>query len=264
MCGFSGLTALGGNYMRGFASTAAETVNKQSLLALKQPVKLYQYDVCPFCNKVQAFLEYHNVPYEKIEVNPLTKEQIKFSDYKMVPFAVINGEQVNGSSNIIETLLQQDTPSESEKEWCQWVDDHLVHILPPNIYRTPGEALQSFDYITANSNFTWFQSVSIRYAGAAVMYMIAKRSKKKYNLSDDPRQDLYDAISTWTEKGLNGNTFHSGGSEPDTADLAVFGVLRSIEGNYGTWKELEEHDMASKDAFFGWYWKMKKLVSTEE
>lgn len=34
--------------------------------------------------------------------------------------------------------------------WYRWVDNHLVHILSPNIYRNTSEALESFDYITNN------------------------------------------------------------------------------------------------------------------
>lgn len=34
--------------------------------------------------------------------------------------------------------------------WCRWVDNHLVHVLSPNIYRNTSEALESFDYITNN------------------------------------------------------------------------------------------------------------------
>jgi microsomal prostaglandin-E synthase 2 len=49
---------------------------------------LYQYDVCPFCNKVQAFLDFHNVAYTAVEVNPLTKSEMKaVTDYKMVTIA---------------------------------------------------------------------------------------------------------------------------------------------------------------------------------
>jgi hypothetical protein len=34
--------------------------------------------------------------------------------------------------------------------WSRWVDEHLVHVLSPNIYRTTSEALESFDYIANN------------------------------------------------------------------------------------------------------------------
>ena len=38
---------------------------------------------------------------------------------------------------------------EGEVAWCRWVDDRFVHVLTPNLYRTPTEALHSFDYMTS-------------------------------------------------------------------------------------------------------------------
>ena len=39
---------------------------------------LYQYAICPFCNKVKALLDYSGLPYDVVEVNPLTKAEIKW------------------------------------------------------------------------------------------------------------------------------------------------------------------------------------------
>jgi len=229
-----------------------------------EPLKLYQYEVCPFCNKVQTFLEYHGIPYSKMEVNPLTKAEIKFQDYRMVPFAIIDGSQVNGSGTIIKSLLNEEKLSEDEDKWFSWVDDHLVHVLPVNIYRTPKEALQSFEYITNQSNFTSWQKFSIQYGGALAMFFIAKRSKKKYNLGDDPREELVNAVEIWTNEGLAGKEFHSGKEEPDTADLAVFGVLRSIDGHYQTWHDLKKADFSNNDQFWHWFGKMKTKVESNK
>lgn len=33
---------------------------------LPKDIILYQYEVCPFCNKVRAFLDYHNVSHPPI------------------------------------------------------------------------------------------------------------------------------------------------------------------------------------------------------
>lgn len=38
--------------------------------------------------------------------------------------------------------------------WYRWVDNHLVHVLSPNIYRTVPEALESFDYITTRGKIS--------------------------------------------------------------------------------------------------------------
>ncbi|KAH9306602.1 hypothetical protein KI387_011006 [Taxus chinensis] len=195
---------------------------------------LYQYEACPFCNKVKAFLDYYDLPYKIVEVNPISKKEIKWSDYKKVPILVVDGKQLNDSSAIIndldkqihsnkERLLTKDT--EEDEKWRRWVDEHLVHVLSPNIYRSASEALESFDYITTNGNFTTLERLTGKYVGAAAMYFVSKKLKKKYNITDE-RASLYEAADTWV-RALNNKTF-MGGSQPNLADLAVFGVLRPI------------------------------------
>lgn len=72
----------------------------------KAPIKwkLYQYATCPFCCKTRAFLDYYNIDYEKVEVNPVTRKEIKFSDYRKVPFIKSEEHQINDSSLIISLL----------------------------------------------------------------------------------------------------------------------------------------------------------------
>lgn len=93
---------------------------------------LYQYEVCPYCCKVKAFLDYHHVPYSCVEVSPLGKKELSFSDYKKVPVLLIDGEQLNDSPMIIselaarlpkpkKTLKNED--EERVKLWNQWVDE---------------------------------------------------------------------------------------------------------------------------------------------
>ncbi|KAL4420807.1 hypothetical protein ABPG75_010463 [Micractinium tetrahymenae] len=74
---------------------------------LPREIIVYQYDVCPFCCKVKAFLDYHKIPYRCVEVNPLTKAELKWSDYKKVPVVLVDGEQVNDSSAIISRLAAE-------------------------------------------------------------------------------------------------------------------------------------------------------------
>jgi hypothetical protein len=40
-------------------------------------VMLYQYAICPFCNKAKALLAYAGIDYDAVEVNPLTKAELK-------------------------------------------------------------------------------------------------------------------------------------------------------------------------------------------
>lgn len=74
----------------------ASTQDKQSSLS----IKIYQYQNCPFCCKVRAFLNYYNIPYEIVEVNPLTRSEVKFSRYRKVPIVVANDVQVLSMNNL--------------------------------------------------------------------------------------------------------------------------------------------------------------------
>lgn len=53
---------------------------------------LYQYQTCPFCCKVRAFLDYHGISYDIIEVDPVLRQAIKWSDYKKVPILLAKME----------------------------------------------------------------------------------------------------------------------------------------------------------------------------
>lgn len=48
-------------------------------------LRLYQYQTCPYCSKVRAMLDYYGFSYEVVEVNAVTRSQLKFSkEYKKV------------------------------------------------------------------------------------------------------------------------------------------------------------------------------------
>ncbi|ONK70695.1 uncharacterized protein A4U43_C04F560, partial [Asparagus officinalis] len=201
------------------------------------------------------FLDYHDIPYKVVEVHPFSKKEIKWSDCKKVPILVVDGEQLVESSDIIENLSHRIHPDdcigEEETKWRRWVDDHLVHVLAPNIYRTTSEALESFDYIANNGNFSFTEKLTVKYAGAAVMYVVSKKLKKKYNITDE-RAALYEAAETWT-KALEGRDF-LGGSKPNLADLSVFGVLRPI-------RYLKSgRDMVEHTGIGDWYRRMETVV----
>ncbi|KAL5722867.1 prostaglandin-E synthase [Ranunculus cassubicifolius] len=221
-------------------------------------VLLYQYEACPFCNKVKAFLDYYDIPYKVVEVNPISKKEIKWSDYKKVPILVVDGENLVDSSDIINKMSLKVRPDETvgesdteETKWRRWVDDHLVHMLSPNIYRNASEALESFDYITSHGNFSFTEKLTAKYAGAVAMYFVSKKLKKRYNITDE-RASLYEAAETWV-KALNGRDF-LGGSKPNLADLAVFGVLRPIR-YLKSGKDMVEHTQIGD-----WYTRMEDVV----
>ena len=199
-----------------------------------EKVTLYQYDVCPFCNKVKAMLDFHGVPYDVVEVNPLTKSEIKFSkEWTKVPIVKVDGDQLNNSSDIMRELERRipsaramkasdkraswgsdpsSTPAEKESRWLAWVDDRFVHVVTPNIYRTWGEAFKSFDYITERGNFNWFERQSVRLSGAVSMYVIAHNVLEARHGIEDEREELYKDLRAWCSEAVGPNQPFCGGS----------------------------------------------------
>ncbi|XP_045160308.2 prostaglandin E synthase 2-like isoform X2 [Mercenaria mercenaria] len=87
-----------------------------------QKFTLYQFQSCPYCCKVRAALDYFGFTYDVVEVNSVTKAQMKFSEYKKVPVLMVDGKmgdkdftlQFNDSSAIVSVLgsfvYDQQTP----------------------------------------------------------------------------------------------------------------------------------------------------------
>ncbi|KAK9307510.1 hypothetical protein QLX08_002141 [Tetragonisca angustula] len=163
-------------------------------------------------------------------------------------------------------MYQENLPTKTdeimeERKWRKWVDDEFVHTLSPNVYRTLDEAYKTFNWFSEVGKWeeyfpTWERLIMIN-IGATAMWLISKRLKKKHNLKNDVRESLYDGINKWLRAiKKRGGTF-MGGEKPNLSDLAVYGVLKSIEGcsafkdalnntTLNTWynamtKEIEEH-----------------------
>ena len=91
-----------------------------------------------------------------------------------------------------------------------------MHVLTPNIYRTLGEAKQTFNYITDKGNFGYFDRELARWSGVAIMvravlpsrgvaswlthclslqYTLSHtRLKKKHGITDE-RKALYEEVN---------------------------------------------------------------------
>ena len=257
-------------------------------------LRLYQYQTCPYCCKVRAFLDYYGFSYEVVEVNPVTKAQIKFSkDYKKVPLlktACCDKPLVESSLiiSVLSTFLHQkkidlndsmalypshvgedpvtkkpitvypnkffvmredfQVKSQSElqsireeREWREWVDEHFIHLISPNVYRSWEEALETFKYFDKvgewERNFpTWERYLAI-YMGAAVMCKISKTLKKRHNITDE-RQAMLDAFNSFLKAKGDDRRF-MGGDEPNLGDLALFGAINSFAG-CRTFKEMRK------------------------
>lgn len=98
----------------------------------------------------------------------------------------------------------------------------------------------------------------IIYVGAFAMWLVGKRLKTRHNLKDDVRQSLYDECNFWVKEIKKKGTPFMGGQKPNLADLAVYGILNSIEGCYA-FQDLQEHSTISS-----WYTNMKQAVRNHE
>ncbi|KAK0080534.1 hypothetical protein PV325_013797 [Microctonus aethiopoides] len=271
---------------------------------------LFQYQSCPFCCKVRTFLDYYGISYDVVEVDPVLRNEIKWSSYKKVPILLAKIKEgyqpLNDSSMIVSVLAsylndQQHKLDElskyypiiamhdddgkfkheivnkyflmyqgsipknrslddivEERKWRQWADDVLVHTLSPNVYRTLGESYQTFQWFSKigrwEEYFPFWERALMINVGAVIMWMIGKRLKKRHNLNDDVRQSFYDELNTWLKAiDARGGTF-MGGNTPDLSDLAVYGILRSIEG-CDAFKDAIKHTKIDN-----WFKAMKELV----
>jgi len=281
----------------------------------KLKLTLYQYQTCPFCCKLRAFLDYHGFSYDIVEVNSITRRQTKWTDYKKVPFLLCEISdpdsdettvyQLKDSSVIISILASivrnpddslaeivdsnpgqideegklcyankffvmygnihdhfgKDAQKEVvwERKWRKWVDATFVHMLSPNVYRTPTESLNAFKWFSEVGDwerlFPAWERLLVVYAGAAVMYFIGRRLKKRHHLEEDVRQSLYNEANKWTteiRKRKQGPFM--GGETPNLGDLSMYGVLTAIEGCEAF------QDMMQNTKISPWFHLMQKQV----
>jgi len=293
-------------------------------------IKFYMYHGCPFCAKVEAYLKYHGLPYERIEVNALSKTELKPIKkrwgYKKVPaFVMVNEETgdeflvedsqrvisliesfrlsedhsldkleyfldkcyakyerqeadennkgktiVNVGYDNILNIMYESAETRPTKEqiannmkWRDWIEQKFLHVLAPNLYRTYGESIANTQhYISISPKFanTWTGS-SIVYTGGTVMKIIGDKVKKRWNVSAEPRDDLYKYANIWADALPADPTdasrpgFMSGTAEPSTADLEMFGLITILEGTK-VWPDLEQNSR-----IMPWYLRMRDLVS---
>eukprot|EP00933_Yihiella_yeosuensis_P019986 TRINITY_DN1610_c2_g2_i3.p1 TRINITY_DN1610_c2_g2~~TRINITY_DN1610_c2_g2_i3.p1 ORF type:complete len:376 (-),score=76.89 TRINITY_DN1610_c2_g2_i3:87-1154(-) len=228
----------------------------------KSVVRLYQFESCPFCRKVRGCLDYERIPYEIIEVHPLSKAETKriASDYKKVPIVEVESDdgrsfQMRDSKTIVNALLGRSNPGVAakvpspaatastgkmwtaedasvagsvEEQWIRWTDKVLVQCIVLNVYRNMKESAETFQYLLTHSEFPWFAQRSAAFSGTVVMYAVAKMRKRKFEVPDE-RVALYEACDAFASAVKTGGKSFLGGDRPGAVDFNVYGILRSTE-----------------------------------
>jgi microsomal prostaglandin-E synthase 2 len=213
------------------------TSNKRPLSSVSaSPITFYQYKICPFCNRVKAFLDYNKMAYRAIEVNPISKKEIKFSGFTKVPVATIGDHTMEDSMKIIEYLRDSSSLAsnktkvhelwtEDTEKWVQWSESKLAILLYPNITRTFGDSWKAFQYCDEVKSWSASERILNRYLGPVAMYLVSSKIKKKHGIVDE-KSELDALLKEWTN-ALGTNRFLHG-EKITLPDLMVFGVLRGI------------------------------------
>ncbi|XP_055607682.1 prostaglandin E synthase 2 [Uranotaenia lowii] len=186
--------------------------------------------------------------------------------YPSISFVNDAGRKTNDIMNKYFLMLQdakqqsQNEAQEEERKWRSWADDHLVHLISPNVYRTKDEAFETFEWFSEVGEWDvhfprWERNLMV-YAGAIAMWAISKRLKQRHQLSEDVRSHIYDACDKWIAAIEKKNTPFHGGKKPNLADLAVYGVLNSMEGCQAFKDCLENTKIGS------WFYAVRREVMT--
>jgi len=230
------------------ASFSTIASNDATAATTDNDITLYQYKICPFCNKVKAYLDYHNISYKTIEVNPISKSQIKSldTDHKKVPIAIVNNKVIVESNDIIKYIdtLSTTTTSSTKKNknfitkdtdhWMSWSEKKLAVMLYPNITRNFSESWKAFEYCGNVKEWSTMDQIGNRYLGPVAMYFANGKIKKKYGIVNE-RSELLEVIDEWlsalsvgNSNGSKGNFLN--GTYITMSDVMVYGVLNAISG----------------------------------
>jgi microsomal prostaglandin-E synthase 2 len=227
---------------------------KQLLVPQEHPLtKLYRYTTCPWCGTVKAFLDYHKISHECVEVEPMFKGELKGSEYKKVPQLRFDTKEGPGpylvdSQIIVDTLAEKvglagQLKDEDINKWRTWARSSLVRFVTLEFNRNLPAAWAGYSYIDSCDTIPYANKLFLKVVGAPVMYIVAMKVTKPRLIKaglmkpdDDPKQRLHEEVNRFTAEALVDSTtqkpraFH-GGNKPDLADLDTYGVLQSVRGH---------------------------------
>ena len=200
---------------------------------------LYQFALCPFCNKVRAGLQLKGVPFEEVEVSPRSKVELPSLPEgapRKVPVLEVGSTVLWDSTRILSQLDEafpdtlRFTPADEAMRLRadtmeQWVDDQFIESLPPVLYGTWREATRASKVIAKHSRFGTGEGLAVKFGGPLIMHAVAKRILKRNGRTD---------AHAWVRENLD--YFEQELGERDfvcedtltVADVAMHGALTCI------------------------------------
>jgi len=203
-------------------------------------ITLYEFSLCPFCNKVRASLELKGVDFDSVEVSPRSKVELPplpEGTPKKVP-VLKNGEDTVADSTTILNYLEDAIPGKigfrpsdaaaraRSDEIEEWVDSQFIEALPTVIYGTWGEAVQAARLVAANSKLSGGQKFLVQLAGALVMKQISKRILRR-NDREDAHAWVRENSAQFSE-WLGDKSFVLG-DDPCLGDVAMHGAITCVK-----------------------------------
>ncbi|MGB5267565.1 MAG: glutathione S-transferase family protein [Polyangiales bacterium] len=200
---------------------------------------LYQFALCPFCNKVRAGLQLKGVPFEEVEVSPRSKVELPSLPEgapRKVPVLEVGGSVLWDSTRILSQLDEafpdtlRFTPADEAMRsradtMEQWVDDQFIESLPPVLYGTWREATKASKVIAKHSRFGAGEGLAVKFGGPLIMHAVAKRILKRNGRTD---------AHAWVRENLDyfeqqlGERDFVCGDALTVADVAMHGALTCI------------------------------------
>ena len=217
---------------------------------------IYTYATCPFSLKVKSLLKSRGVEFTNVEVDPMKKTELKWSDWRKVPvFVDIDGTHVNDSNDILHYIDEKhgnEFPRNGEDleqdKWMSFSNDILGKSIVAVIYKNYRTSLHALDYVTKVDKFSLKDRFVSKWLGAVVMRIIGRSRAKMFD--ESPRTNLQTQLNSMSS-GIQGKFF--GGEGTNGADFANYGILRSMQGLNG-FDIVENHDI-----IWPWYSRMQLL-----
>ena len=200
---------------------------------------LYQFALCPFCNKVRAGLQLKGVPFEEVEVSPRSKVELPSLPEgapRKVPVLEVGSTVLWDSTRILSQLDEafpdtlRFTPADEAMRLRadtmeQSVDDQFIESLPPVLYGTWREATRASKVIAKHSRFGTGEGLAVKFGGPLIMHAVAKRILKRNGRTD---------AHAWVRENLDyfeqelGERDFVCGDTLTVADVAMHGALTCI------------------------------------